>query len=95
MTQRFNHITATQRATIRTFSDTGSLSRRTLLKGLGAAVALPVLDSMLATHSLGVAAEKAAAAGKDIPIRLAFVSQPNGVIPSAWFPKTPGRLRVG
>jgi len=90
MTQRFNHITANQRATIRTFSATGSLSRRTLLKGLGAAVALPVLDSMLATHSLGVAAEKAAAAGKDIPIRLAFVSQPNGVIPSAWFPKTPG-----
>jgi hypothetical protein len=68
----------------------GLMSRRTVLRGLGAAVSLPVLDAMLATHSLGVAAEKAAVAGKSIPTRLAFVSQPNGVIPSAWFPKTPG-----
>ena len=83
-------ITAAQRASLRTFSNSGLLSRRTLLQGFGAAVALPVLDSMLATHSLGVAAEQAAATGKSIPTRLAFVYQPNGVIPSAWFPKTPG-----
>ena len=57
-------ITAAQRATLRTFAGSGLLSRRTLLKGLGAAVGLPVLESMLATHALGVAAEKAAAAGK-------------------------------
>jgi hypothetical protein len=75
---------------MQTFASTRLLSRRTLLNGLGAAISLPVLDSMLATHSLGVAAEKAAAAGKSIPTRMAFVSQPNGVIPSAWFPKTPG-----
>jgi hypothetical protein len=90
MAESFNHITAAQRATLRTFVGSGLLSRRTLLKGLGAAVSLPVLDSMLATQSLGVAAEKAEAAGKGIPTRLAFVSQPNGVIQSAWFPKTPG-----
>ncbi|MBC7818727.1 MAG: DUF1552 domain-containing protein, partial [Planctomycetaceae bacterium] len=90
MTHQFNHITAASRATVRTFASSGLLSRRTLLKGLGAAVALPVLDSMLATHALGVAAEKSAAAGKGIPTRMAFVSQPNGVIQSAWFPKTPG-----
>ena len=90
MTQTIHHITAAQRATIRTFAGSGLFSRRTMLKGLGAAVALPVLDSMLATHALSVAAEKAAAAGKSVPTRLAFVFQPNGVIQSAWFPKTPG-----
>ena len=90
MSDSVERITAGQRATQRTFAGSGLLSRRTLLRGLGAAVALPVLDSMLATHAFGVAAEKAAAAGKSIPTRLAFVSQPNGVIPSAWFPKTPG-----
>ena len=86
----FNHITAADRATLRTFSNSGLLSRRAILKGLGAAVALPLLDSMLATHALGVAAEKSVAAGKGIPTRLAFVFQPNGVIQSAWFPKAPG-----
>lgn len=90
MSHMMNHITAANRATLRTFSYSGLLSRRTMLKGLGAAVALPVLDSMLATHALGVAAEKAVAAGKGIPTRLAFVFQPNGVIQSAWFPKAPG-----
>ena len=90
MAHNNNQVTAANRATMRTFAGSGLLSRRTLLKGLGAAVALPVLDSMLATHSLGVAAEKAVAAGKGVPTRLAFVFQPNGVIQSAWFPKTPG-----
>ena len=90
MSDSLQRMTAGQRATLRTFANSGLLSRRTLLRGLGAAIALPVLDSMLATHSLSVAAEKAAAAGKSIPTRLAFVSQPNGVIQSAWFPKTPG-----
>lgn len=90
MSHMMNRITAADRATLRTFSNSGLLSRRTMLKGLGAAVALPVLDSMLATHALSVAAEKAVAAGKGIPTRLAFVFQPNGVIQSAWFPKAPG-----
>ncbi len=90
MNLRINQITSAHRSTLRTFSNSGLLSRRTMLKGLGAAVALPVLDSMLATHALGVAAEKAAIAGKGIPTRLAFVFQPNGVIQSAWFPKAPG-----
>ncbi len=90
MSHSVNHITAAQRATLRTFARSGLLSRRTMLRGLGAAVALPVLDSMLATHAFGVAAEKGVAAGKGIPTRLAFVFQPNGVIQSAWFPKTPG-----
>ncbi len=83
-------ITAAQRATLRTFANSGLVSRRALLKGVGAAVGLPMLESMLATHSLGVAAEKAAAAGLGIPTRLAFVFQPNGVIQAEWFPKEPG-----
>ena len=36
MTQTIHHITAAQRATIRTFAGSGLFSRRTMLKGLGA-----------------------------------------------------------
>ena len=48
------------------------LSRRTLLKGLGASLALPPLEMMQA---------------KDItsaPQRLCCIFQPNGVYPKAW-----------
>jgi hypothetical protein len=57
------------------------ISRRTALKGLGAAVALPWLEAMLPT-SLGAAAAA--------PRRLAFVYVPNGVIPEDFFPTREG-----
>src|SRR5688572_21511715 len=59
------------------------ISRRTALKGLGTAIALPFLDS-LAT------AAPAAAAGA--PKRLAFFYVPNGVNPHVWTPKADGKL---
>jgi len=62
--------------TIRT---NGALSRRTLLRGLGTALALPLLDSMI----------PARAAGGPI-IRLGFVYTPNGMIPKGWLPATEG-----
>lgn len=58
------------------------ISRRTLLKGLGTAVALPMLDAMTPALS---AAPKA-------PVRLAFLYVPNGVANINWWtPEGTGR----
>ena len=60
------------------------LSRRTLLRGLGTALALPLFDSMVpAMKAAGSPASKA-------PVRLGFVYVPNGIIPGAWTPKEDG-----
>jgi Protein of unknown function (DUF1552) len=57
-----------------------SLSRRTVLKGFSAAVALPFLDAMA----------PAASAAPIAPKRLGFVYFPNGAIMDQWIPKTAG-----
>ncbi|HEY4361346.1 MAG TPA: DUF1552 domain-containing protein [Bryobacteraceae bacterium] len=57
-----------------------SLSRRTLLKGISTAIALPVLDAMA----------PAASAAPSAPKRLGFVYFPNGAIMDRWIPKTTG-----
>jgi len=57
--------------------------RRTFLKGLGAAVALPMLDAMTPAF--------AAPALKQTPTRLAFTYIPNGVTLQAWTPAAAGR----
>ena len=63
------------------------LPRRTFLKGLGVAVALPMLDAMTPAF--------AAAAVKRAPTRLAFTYIPNGVTMEAWTPAASGaRLRI-
>jgi hypothetical protein len=60
-----------------------ALHRRTLLRGLGASVALPLLDAM--TPALARAAEKAG------PIkRLGVMYVPNGMSMDYWTPKTTG-----
>ena len=56
------------------------LHRRTFLRGLGAAVALPFLDAM----------QPAMAATTKTPVRLAFTYIPNGVSTKAWKPVTTG-----
>jgi hypothetical protein len=61
------------------------VSRRTVLKGLGTALALPMFDSMLP-----VRARAETAALKVLPRRLAFVYIPNGVHLPDWKPKTTG-----
>jgi hypothetical protein len=58
------------------------LPRRTFLKGLGAAISLPLLDAM--APALGASAP----AG---PSRLAFAYIPNGVSMGAWTPTATGR----
>src|SRR6478752_5852673 len=62
------------------------VSRRTLLRGLGAAVALPVLDAM--TPALSVAE---AVSRKIAPNRMVFVYVPNGIDMRNWTPATEGR----
>lgn len=57
-----------------------SLSRRTLLRGLGTAIALPLLDAMSPALA-GTVGKRAAS-----PKRLAFVYVPNGIIMRDWSP---------
>ena len=59
------------------------LHRRTFLKGMGAAIALPVLDSMTPAF----AAPRLAKA----PVRLAFTYVPNGIVMADWTPTAAGR----
>jgi hypothetical protein len=56
-----------------------SISRRTILRGAGAAIALPLMDAMVPAFSAGAA--KAAS-----PCRMAFLYVPNGIMMPEWFP---------
>ncbi len=60
------------------------LARRSFLRGIGTALALPVLDSM---------SPALAAPGKGVekPVRMAFVYVPNGIIMKDWTPAREGR----
>src|SRR5687767_13063024 len=61
------------------------MSRRTVLKGLGTAVALPFLEAML--PKLATAANPALA-----PKRMAFLYVPNGIHMQEWTPGATGKL---
>jgi hypothetical protein len=61
------------------------LSRRAVLKGAGATIALPLLDAMLPA---GTALAQTAAAASP---RLGFVYFPHGALQDEWQPKTVGR----
>jgi hypothetical protein len=58
------------------------LNRRTMLRGLGAAVALPWLEALAPSRAVAAAARP--------PVRLAFLFVPNGVRVSDWTPATTG-----
>ncbi|MBX9678420.1 MAG: DUF1552 domain-containing protein [Gemmataceae bacterium] len=64
-----------------------SISRRTLLRGVGASLALPWLEAMGPMASW---ANTTTAAGNRTPNRMAFVYVPNGVHMQDWTPKTEG-----
>lgn len=61
-----------------------ALSRRTVLRSLGAAVSLPLLDAMVPPLT---AMQRTPA---QAPLRFGAVYVPNGVIPGQWFPATEG-----
>ncbi len=56
------------------------LDRRTVLRGVGAALALPWLEAFLPRRAIAADAARP-------PVRLAFVYAPNGVSPRAWHPE--------
>jgi hypothetical protein len=64
------------------------IHRRTFLRGLGAAVALPMLDAM--APSLASVTRAASASPVGFPKRMAFVYVPNGVTQSHWTPTAVG-----
>jgi len=59
------------------------ISRRTLLRGAGAAVGLPWLEAM--TPAVGRAAPP------KNPVRMAALYMPNGAFPLTWTPECPGQ----
>ncbi|MCU0709621.1 MAG: DUF1552 domain-containing protein, partial [Pirellula sp.] len=61
------------------------LSRRALLRGLGAGIVLPPLESLASGAVLGEAA-RAGQSPSGAPLRMAFISIPNGVQQQHWFP---------
>ena len=63
---------------------TRHLSRRTVLRGIGTGLVLPLLDAMEKPSVLGAEASDAA------PLRSAFVFFPNGAIPQSWKPTGTG-----
>lgn len=72
-----------------------STSRRGFLRGLGAAVALPALDSFRPLLAAGV--ERAVATtASGAPLRMAYLYIPNGVNMELWRPKgTTGNYKLG
>ena len=61
-----------------------SLPRRTFLRGMGAAVALPLLDAMVPVMSAATTPVK----------RLGFIYLPNGAVMQSWTPKGEGTLEL-
>src|SRR6187402_2388731 len=73
-----------------------SLSRRTVLRGIGASMALPLLDAMIPASGLSRAASgatgaTASGAATAAPVRMAAIFMPNGVHYADWEPTGVGR----
>ena len=60
------------------------LDRRTFLRGIGTAIALPALDAMVPAFAAPVQAKS--------PTRVAFLYFPNGVQVESWWPRTEGPI---
>ena len=66
-----------------------ALPRRTFLRGVGATLALPLLDAMVPAASAASAMTRAAATP---PRRLGYFYIPMGMNPEPWTPSEVGRL---
>src|SRR5689334_21948147 len=64
------------------------ISRRTMLRGLGVTMCLPLLEAMLPASSRAEGAKRPLK-GKP-PVRMAVLYMPNGVNPKEWQPKGTG-----
>ncbi|HRI87945.1 MAG TPA: DUF1552 domain-containing protein [Candidatus Hydrogenedentes bacterium] len=65
-------------------SKSWQISRRTMLRGMGAALALPLLDAMAPSVA------QAATRSRKAPVRMACIYFPNGVWTESWIPKGTG-----
>jgi hypothetical protein len=63
------------------------ISRRTVLKGIGTAVSLPMMEAMLPSGALAQSVKPA-----QRPVRMAFMFVPNGMNMSHWRPAAEGAL---
>jgi hypothetical protein len=75
-----------------------NLSRRRFLRGVGACMAIPALESLLPSGALAAAAQAAssgaapaAAAATGAPLRMAYIYFPNGAIQPNWWPTGEGK----
>lgn len=66
------------------------MPRRTFLRGLGTAVALPVLDAMLPARAQAATAAGGASSASGFPKRIAWIYVPNGKNMADWTPQTVG-----
>lgn len=66
------------------------ISRRTVLRGLGTAIALPWLEAMSASPALLAAPAGATGSEAAAPLRMAFFYVPNGAHMADWTPKEVG-----
>lgn len=72
----------------RSFISPSEITRRHFLKGLGAAVALPAFHSLLPSQlSASSSIRHAATTATGAPLRTAFITFPNGAIPTQWWPE--------
>src|SRR5690242_6860889 len=70
-----------------------ALTRRRFLRGLGACLALPALESLRPARLLAADAttgKALATSATSAPLRMAFVYFPNGAIQSSWWPSGEG-----
>lgn len=64
-----------------------ALSRRQFLRGIGVSVALPMMPSLTSANALAETAKATGAtSASGAPLRMAFMSIPNGVQQDHWFP---------
>jgi hypothetical protein len=72
-----------------------SLSRRRFLRGVGACIALPAMESLMPNGALASVAQAAdtplAASHAGAPVRMAFVYFPNGAHQANWWPGGEGK----
>src|SRR3984885_16193559 len=66
------------------FNTKTHLPRRTILRGVGVSMALPLLDSMIPTHTL------LASTAANPQLRLGFCYMPHGAVMSNWTPVMDG-----
>lgn len=75
-----------------TISRSDRLSRRKFLRSSGLVVALPAFTSLGSTASTAIAGQRPAVTETGAPLRMAFMSIPNGVQQRHWFPGDGFRL---